>query len=166
MSGPIAGGVIASNIGWQWSFWINVPVVTCSILLSVFLFPKDSTYLTRFDLCLREKIRRLDLIGAALLTSGLIWLVYALQLFSMSTNFSLKEGLFTALAVVLLGLFFVHEYLVNSYIGLIPRKLLAVKEVWTCCAGLFFLFAGFINYTFFLSIFFQVRGYQNLPQTY
>lgn len=166
MSGPIVGGVIASNVRWQWSFWINVPVIACSILLSVFFFPKDSTDLTRFNLCLREKIRRLDLVGAALLTSGLIWLVYVLQLFSMSVSFNLKEVLFTTLAVVALSLFLVHEYLVNSYIGLIPRKLLAIKEVWTCCAGLFFLFAGFVNYTFFLSIFFQASSPHSLPKPY
>lgn len=155
MTGPIVGGVITSNIGWQWSFWINIPVIFTSMLLSIFVFPEYSTSLTRLDLCIREKIRRLDLIGAALLSSGLILLVYALQQFSTSADFNLREGLFTALAVFLLCLFLVHESLVNSYIGLIPRRLLAIKEVWTCCAGLFFLFAGFINYTFFLSIFFQ-----------
>lgn len=158
MSGPIVGGTIASNIGWEWSFWINVPVVATSILLSIFIFLKDSPSLTRFDLSLHQKIKRLDLIGAALLSSGLIWLVYALELLSTSTGFSVEEGAFTILAFVLLSMFLVHEYFVNANVGLIPRKLLAYREVWTTSVGLFFVFAGFINYTFFLSIFFQVSS--------
>lgn len=162
MSGPIVGGVITSTIGWEWSFWINVPVIFSSLVISLFLFPEDLTPLTLFNISLYEKIIRLDLLGTILLSSGLIWLVYALQLVSTSPAFTVKEGILFVVSVGLLTLFLVHEYFVTSYIALIPRKLLAVNEVWICCLGSFFLFAGFINYTFFLSIFFQASGLYNL----
>jgi hypothetical protein len=137
---------------------INVPAVSTSMLLSIFISPKDPTPSRQFNLSCREKVRRLDLIGAILLSSGLIFLVYALQIFSTSDSFGLKETVYAALGGSLLALFILHEIFVNSYIGLIPRTILAIKEVWISCVGLFFLFAGFINYTFFLSMFFQVSA--------
>ncbi|KAF8850742.1 MFS general substrate transporter, partial [Acephala macrosclerotiorum] len=159
VSGPILGGAIADTIGWQWSFWINVPIAFASVSMILIFFPKESTYSTLLKLPFREKLRRLDLIGACLLIAGLVFLSCTLQSVSTSTNLKNSARLLGISAAVLLVTFLVHSKFINSEVSLIPRRILSVRAVWSCCLGLFFLFAGFINFIFFLSIFFQaVQG--------
>jgi len=156
MSGPILGGVIADSIGWRWSFWINAPIAFFSIVTILVFFPKESTRSTLLGFPLLEKIKRLDLIGTALLVGGIICLSSALQNLSTSITFSWEARLLVIASGVLLGIFLLHARFVNHKISLIPREIFGVRTVWTSCFGLFFLFAGFINYIFFLSIYFQV----------
>jgi MFS family permease len=166
VSGPILGGVIADNIGWRWSFWINIPIASISIFIIIVLFPKESTRSILLGLPLQEKIKRLDLIGASLLISGLICLSCTLQTLSTSTDIS-KSGISLGTSAAgLLAAFLLHEWFINAHISLIPRNIFAIRTIWTCCCGLFFLFAGFINYIFFLSIFFQVHKQSNSSSKY
>jgi MFS family permease len=32
LGGPVIGGAIAQGIGWQWIFWLNVPIGLLAIL--------------------------------------------------------------------------------------------------------------------------------------
>ena len=65
--GPAIGSVITTTVGWRWVFFVNAPVG----LLAAFL-------ITRF---LHERVEhhrhRLDLTGAAVLTAGLVALLFA-----------------------------------------------------------------------------------------
>jgi MFS family permease len=40
-SGPSLGGIIVSSLGWQYIFWVNVPIGLVAILLGWKLLPKD-----------------------------------------------------------------------------------------------------------------------------
>jgi DHA2 family multidrug resistance protein len=61
--GPVVGGWLVDNYGWQWVFYINVPFCIAGILM-VAAFVKDPPYLKR-------GVGRIDWIGIALLTIGL-----------------------------------------------------------------------------------------------
>lgn len=67
VAGPAIGSIITTTIGWRWVFFVNAPVG----LLAAFL-------IGRF---LRERVEhhrhRLDLVGAGLLTLGLVSLLFA-----------------------------------------------------------------------------------------
>jgi EmrB/QacA subfamily drug resistance transporter len=66
--GPVLGGFLVSHFGWRWIFYVNVPVGLLTLVLGYVLVPD-----------LRPGVRhRLDLIGVALLTAGLLGVVFGL----------------------------------------------------------------------------------------
>ncbi|KAH7417745.1 major facilitator superfamily domain-containing protein [Cadophora sp. MPI-SDFR-AT-0126] len=160
VAGPILGGVIAETIGWRWAFWINVPIALGALVVILGVFPGQSASTALSSLPLVEKLKRLDPIGSLTLIGGLSCLVTLLEsqatrLGALSTqdrNLSIATG-------ALFAIFVVHEIFVRNDLALIPSSVLRYRAVWSCSIMLFFLFAGFINFVFFLSIFFQsVRG--------
>jgi EmrB/QacA subfamily drug resistance transporter len=66
-SGPLIGGGITEGIDWHWVFWINVPIGVVALALCFRLLPES--YGAR---------ERLDLAGVALVTGGVVALVWAL----------------------------------------------------------------------------------------
>lgn len=69
ITGGTLSGVITELLGWRWLFFSSVPVVAVAVLATAWLVSDNPAAATR---------RRLDLPGAALLTGGLLSLVYAL----------------------------------------------------------------------------------------
>ena len=66
--GPIIGGAVTQGIDWHWIFWINVPIGVIVVPLGLRLLPESY-----------GAPERLDLIGAALVTAGVVALVWALS---------------------------------------------------------------------------------------
>jgi EmrB/QacA subfamily drug resistance transporter len=67
--GVLLGGVITTLLGWEWIFFINVPIGLAVAAGAIRLLPAD----TRLPLALVK----LDLLGAATVMVGLVTLVYA-----------------------------------------------------------------------------------------
>jgi len=65
--GPIIGGAVTQGIDWHWIFWINVPVGAAALPLAMRLLP-DS----------HGAQERLDPLGVALVTGGIVAIVWAL----------------------------------------------------------------------------------------
>ncbi|AEA23093.1 drug resistance transporter, EmrB/QacA subfamily [Pseudonocardia dioxanivorans CB1190] len=66
--GPILGGVLVDGLGWEWIFFINVPVGVVAFVLAVRLVPALETHVHRFDL-----------LGVALSAVGMFLLVFGIQ---------------------------------------------------------------------------------------
>lgn len=66
--GPILGGVLLDNLGWQWIFFVNVPVGVVGFLLAWRLVPALPTNNHKFDM-----------VGVALSAIGLFCIVFGLQ---------------------------------------------------------------------------------------
>jgi EmrB/QacA subfamily drug resistance transporter len=66
--GPLVGGAITSALSWRWIFLVNLPVGVFAVALT----------LTRVAESRDSAARRVDLLGQALLTSGLCGLVLGL----------------------------------------------------------------------------------------
>ena len=66
--GPVLGGVLVDGPGWQWIFFINVPVGVFGFVIAVRLVPSLPTTRHRFDL-----------LGVALSAVGLFCLVFGIQ---------------------------------------------------------------------------------------
>ncbi|WP_235912357.1 DHA2 family efflux MFS transporter permease subunit [Ruania zhangjianzhongii] len=68
IAGPIAGGLLIDGPGWEWIFFINVPVGIIAFLLAWRLVPRLPTHRHQFDLP-----------GVALSAVGMFCLVFGLQ---------------------------------------------------------------------------------------
>jgi EmrB/QacA subfamily drug resistance transporter len=66
-AGPIVGGVVAERLDWHWIFWLNVPIGLAAVALGTRLLPES-----------RGAAERLDPVGVALVSTGVIGLVWAL----------------------------------------------------------------------------------------
>ena len=66
--GPLAGGVLVDRLGWEWIFFVNVPIGVIGVVLAIRLIPVLDTHKHRFDL-----------IGVLLSGAGLFLIVFGLQ---------------------------------------------------------------------------------------
>ncbi|GAB3745420.1 MFS transporter [Microlunatus parietis] len=66
--GPIAGGLLIDGPGWQWIFFVNVPVGVVGFVLAGRLVPRLETHRHRFDL-----------VGVVLSAVGMFCLVFGIQ---------------------------------------------------------------------------------------
>jgi EmrB/QacA subfamily drug resistance transporter len=82
--GPTLGGLIVDNMSWRWIFYVNVPVGAIAFLLALRTLPHGD----------RSESEPLDLLGFALMASGVPLLTYGLAEIG-------SKGTFTASSVVL-----------------------------------------------------------------
>lgn len=66
--GPVLGGVLVDLVGWEWIFYLNVPVGAVGFLLAARLVPVLPTHVHRFDW-----------LGVTLSGLGMFCLVFAIQ---------------------------------------------------------------------------------------
>ncbi|MET1052718.1 MAG: DHA2 family efflux MFS transporter permease subunit [Mycetocola sp.] len=66
--GPILGGLLVDSLGWEWIFFINVPVGIVAFVLAWRLVPRLSTHPHKFDI-----------LGVILSSVGLFLLIFGLQ---------------------------------------------------------------------------------------
>jgi MFS family permease len=68
--GPTLGGVLVAGAGWQWVFWVNVPIGLIAIAAGRYLLPRTRQ---------RTRMRQIDWAGVALLGSCSTALLLALS---------------------------------------------------------------------------------------
>ncbi|MFI5730166.1 DHA2 family efflux MFS transporter permease subunit [Kribbella sp. NPDC051587] len=95
--GPILGGVLVDGLGWQWIFFVNVPVGVIGFVLAMRLVPNLPTQKHKFDL-----------LGVALSTIGLFLLVFGIQE-GQKHNWDGTVWLMIIAGVVVIGLFVVWQ---------------------------------------------------------
>ncbi|MFE5220874.1 MFS transporter, partial [Streptomyces sp. NPDC056626] len=66
--GVILGGVLADTWGWEWIFWINVPIGLAAAALAPRILPESKA----------ETRGKFDTLGAVTLTAGLLLLIFTL----------------------------------------------------------------------------------------
>ncbi|MHA7268240.1 DHA2 family efflux MFS transporter permease subunit [Arthrobacter sp. HLT1-20] len=66
--GPILGGVLVDGLGWEWIFFVNVPVGIVAFVMAWRLVPKLATHHHKFDV-----------LGILLSSVGLFMLVFGIQ---------------------------------------------------------------------------------------
>ena len=66
-TGPLVGGVVTEELNWHWIFWLNAPIGLLAVALGCRLLPESY-----------GAAQRLDLVGVALVTAGVVALVWAL----------------------------------------------------------------------------------------
>jgi EmrB/QacA subfamily drug resistance transporter len=151
-AGVLLGGILTDALGWEWIFFVNVPVGALVILL-VPRFIEESRV---------EGIsRNFDVTGAVTVTAGLALLVYAL-VHTDTAGWSSGEtiGLLAASAA-LIGAFVATE--VRASAPLMPLGIFRLKALTGANIVGLLLGAAIFSMFFFLSLYMQqVLGYSAL----
>jgi EmrB/QacA subfamily drug resistance transporter len=155
--GPTLGGLIVTHLGWRWIFYVNIPIGV-GLVAAAFTFVPDLRL---------GRSHRMDLVGVALASAGLLLVVFGLiegQRFEWGTvtGFLTIPEIIVA-GVVLLVVFMAYERRVQDREPLLP---FAVFKDRNFTLMVFVLMAmGFAMLGVFLplTIYFQaVLGYDAL----
>ena len=146
--GPLVGGWLVDNLGWQSIFWINVPIGVIAIALALRFVPESSD----------KAGRSLDLAGQVTAVLGLAALTYAF--IEANTYGWTSARILTSFAVAAVSLV---AFIVIELRGKTPLLQLKFFRNWTFSGanlvGVIVSF-GFFGVVFFLSLFLQeVQGY-------
>ncbi len=114
LAGPTLGGLLVTHAGWRWIFFLNIPIGIAAFALA-FVFMPD----------VRPGLKhRLDLPGVALLTAGLLCVVFGLiegQRYDWGTVAGFVSiPLIIAVGAVLLGLFLWRQVRTQDREPLLP----------------------------------------------
>ncbi|GAB7189467.1 MFS transporter [Kineococcus sp. NUM-3379] len=150
VAGVTLGGVLSDGPGWRWIFFINVPIAMVTIALAA-RFVHEST----------GPRRRFDVAGAALLTAGLLVLLFALE---EAIGLGWRDPLVLAAfagAFLLIGAFTLVERRVAA--PLVPFDVFASRTLRYSNLATLFLLGTVVTVFFFTSLFLQqVLGYSPL----
>ena len=148
--GVLMGGILTKYLGWEWIFFVNVPVGIAVLALTLSLVNESRIDVAR---------RRYDVAGALSVTTGLALLVYTISK-APDVGSARTIGLLI-LSAALLVLFFIIESRVEQ--PLMPLRIFNVRTVAGAnIVGLILgavLFANFFLLTLYVQ---QVLGYSAL----
>ena len=143
VGGPVVGGAVTEGIAWQWIFWINVPIGAVLVPLGYARIAES-----------RGPRTRPDLTGLALVSAGLLGIVWALVR-SSTAGWSSTEVVTTLGAgAVLTAAFLVWEARARE--PMLPLRLFADRTFSAANAAVFLLTAGLFSTVFFLAQYLQV----------
>jgi EmrB/QacA subfamily drug resistance transporter len=113
--GPLAGGVLVDNLGWQWIFFVNVPVGVAGLALAFWRVPALTTTAHRFDV-----------LGVLLSGAGMFAIVFGLQEGQSHGWQPWIWGVIVAGVAVMAG--FVYWQSVNPHEPLIPLRIFGDRD--------------------------------------
>jgi EmrB/QacA subfamily drug resistance transporter len=147
LAGPAIGGAITEGLGWQWIFWINLPIGLIAIMMAM----------TR----LRESFgpsAALDIPGLALVAASAFAVVWAL-LRGNAAGWSSAEVLIALVAGLLLAVAFIACELQASA-PMVPMRLFRSRALSSGIIAGFLLYGAMYGVLFLLPQFLQTAlGY-------
>jgi predicted MFS family arabinose efflux permease len=141
--------VLSDGPGWEWIFWINVPIGVGAAALASRVIPESKAY---------ERRRSFDVAGAMTFTAGMLLLIFTL-------GEATRVGWATARTIgslagvaVLLAIFIVIELRVSA--PLVPLRIFRLKTMRTANLTAVLVWGTVVALFFFVSLFMQqVWGY-------
>jgi EmrB/QacA subfamily drug resistance transporter len=148
-AGVFLGGVLSEGPGWRWVLFVNIPVCVLIVAATFRLVSGERR---------RTRLADFDLLGAILVTGGMLLLVYALVRapeVGWANSHTIGE---LGTAGLLLAAFVVNER--RNRNPLFPFSIFRIKGLAAADATQLIGFAGFISMFFFLTLYMQnVLGY-------
>ena len=150
--GLIAGGALTRYAGWEYIFFLNVPVGAAALLLAPRIVPESR---------LRGARRRFDPLGAITVTGALLLLVYAISKAPQAGWGSARTVALLAVSAALLLAFVVVETRVEA--PLMPLRIFRLRTVAVANGVGLLLGGSFFAFIFIGTLYMQqVLGYSAL----
>jgi MFS family permease len=150
--GVLAGGLLTRYAGWQYIFFLNVPIGAAALLLAPRIVPESRLTIAR---------RRYDPFGAVTVTGGLSLLVYAISTAPQAGWGTARTVALLAASVALLAAFAVIE--TRAAAPLIPLRIFRNKTLAGANAVSLLLGGSFFAFIFTGTLYMQqVLGYSAL----
>ena len=147
--GLLAGGLITQAVSWHWIFFVNVPIGLATALVSARVLTSDAGI---------GMGKGADLMGAFLVTLGLMIAVYAIVESSVYGLGSIHTLGFGALAVALLVAFVIREARAASPI--LPLRIFKSRRLSAANVVQALMTSAFFGFFFFGSLYLErVLGY-------
>lgn len=148
----IIGGPLIDGPGWQWVFWINIPVGLAIAALAVGLLRESRDV---------AALRSFDVAGVVSVTAALVALVYALVEAPTAGWMSAQTVVVFGLSLALFGTFAAIERRAKA--PLVPRRIAGSRTLLAANVGLGLTAASVYGMAFIISIYGQeVLGYSAL----
>jgi len=142
--GLLAGGILTQLISWHWIFFVNVPIGIVAALLSWRLLQADRGV---------GISRGADVIGAVLVTGGLMLGVYSIVETAQYGWTSAHTLGFGGLSILLLAGFVLRQATAKN--PLLPLSVFRPRNVWGANLVQFLLVAGMLGFFFMSSLYLQ-----------
>jgi EmrB/QacA subfamily drug resistance transporter len=150
--GVIAGGLLTRYAGWQYIFFLNVPIGAAALLLAPRVVPESR---------LATRRRRFDPFGAVAVTGGLSLLVYAISTAPQAGWGTIRTVTLLAVCVALLATFLIIETRVEA--PLMPLRIFRLRTLAGANAVGLLLGGSFFAFIFIGTLYMQqVLGYSAL----
>ncbi len=118
--GPILGGVLVDSLGWEWIFFVNVPVGVVAFVMAWRLVPTLKTHDHKFDL-----------LGVLLSSVGLLLLVFGIQE-GATYDWGTIAGPLSVWGLIIAGVLFLIAFVwwqaINKGEPLVPLHLFKVRN--------------------------------------
>ncbi len=144
-AGVFLGGVISQGPGWRWVFFVNPPVCVAVAGGALALLANDRA--------VRTRATAFDSQGAALVTAGMLLLVYSLVRAPVVGWGSALTVVTLTGSALLLAAFAVNE--VRSSNPLVPFAILRVKGLVAADLTQLIAFCGFFSMFFYATLYMQ-----------
>lgn len=151
-TGAPLGGILADYIGWRWAFLLQAPLCLAAFIAVSFALklPKNEDD----DDHWKEKLKRIDFMGAAILLAAVFTLLLALD---RGSNVSWKAPITyisLAVSIPLFVIFMLVEVKVASE-PFAPGHIIFHRTLFACYLCNFFSFAGWLAALFYVPLYFQ-----------
>jgi EmrB/QacA subfamily drug resistance transporter len=143
--GPLIGGFLTETVGWHWIFYVNIPIGIVALIVIQRLLPTVKT---------ASASRNFDLIGGAIFTVSMVFLLVGLTNKQFNEWTELTVGGFILIGVVGTLLFILAESRAKEPI--VPLDLWRSRTYSASMVSTFFAAFAFFGAIVFLPRWFQV----------
>jgi len=150
--GLLLGGILTTAVSWRWNFFVNVPVGIASVMLALRYIPESRADLGH---------RRFDALGATVVTTGLLTLVFGIV---KAQTWGWGSGKTLAVlggGALLLAAFLAIE--ARTKAPLVKLSIFRVRSIATANTVMLLVASAMFGMFFFVSLYVQeILGYSPL----